>query len=509
MSMLGTERRTVVPMGEETKAIGMSGEKSECLHSTIEAGEPPRGTRWREGEHRVTEPVEGDEAGRPGPNPSYTGLDWVAEMARRHPKEALTTVARYIDLKLLREAYEKTRKDGATGIDGMTWEEYGQNLEGNLEDLRERFMSGKYYAPPVKRVYIPKADGKKKRPIGIPTLEDKVLQRAVSMVLERIYEQEFSESSYGFRPGRGAHQALEAVWQGTMAAKYGGVVIELDIVGFFDNIDHGHLREFLDQRVRDGVIRRAIDKWLKAGVLEEGQVKRSTAGTPQGGVISPLLANIYLHYVLDKWFEEEVQPRLRAPSKLVRYADDAVIILWDPTDAQRVREVLPKRFEKYGLTLHPEKTRVVPFGKPEAGKDRGGKGRGGPGTFTFLGMTHFWGKSRKGQPTVRQKTAKTAFQRVVKAIGTWLHSVRHWKIRDQHRALSRKLKGHDGYYGVTGNISALSRLRQYIRRCWRSALDSRSQRGRMTWARFHNLLKTYPLPRARLPHSIFRIAASP
>ncbi len=495
----------MVLMDEETKSIGTDGEKSERLHSTEEAGEPTQGTRSREGGRRVTEPVEGKKAGQPGLSPFSTGLDWVAEVARRRPNEALTTLAHHITPELLREAYRRTRKDGAAGVDGQTAEHYEQNLEGNLKSLHERFRSATYVAPPVRRVHIPKGDGSKTRPIGIPTLEDKVLQRAVVMVLERIYEQEFRDCSYGFRPHRSAHQALKALRDGVMEMK-GGVVIEVDIQGFFDSLDHGHLRSFLDTRVRDGLIRRMIDKWIKAGVLEDGQVKRSTAGTPQGGVISPLLANVYLHHVLDAWFEDEVRPRLRGRSLLVRYADDAVIVLENETDAQRVMAVLPKRFEKYGLTLHPEKTRQVPFKRPPL--DGPGAG-GGAGDFDFLGFTHHWGKSRKGNWVVRQKTSSKSLKRVVATVRSWLQRVRHWRVRDQHEALCLKLKGHDSYYGLTGNWRALRRLRQYLQRCWRQALNRRDQGRAMGWSRFSRLLTVYPLPPAHVVHAIGLNAASP
>jgi group II intron reverse transcriptase/maturase len=295
-----------------------------------------------------------------------TRLSRIAELTRKYPDGAHTTLAHHIDIELLKEAYRRTRKDGAVGVDGQTGAAYASNLEMNLGDLLERLKSGRYRAPPVRRVHIPKGDGRKTRPIGIPTFEDKVLQRAVTMILEAVYEPLFIEGSYGFRPGRGAHTALEAIWKSTMAMK-GGWVIEADIVSFFDCLDHGHLREFLDKRVRDGVIRRAIGKWLNAGVLEAGEVFHPETGSPQGGVVSPMLANIYLHEVLDTWFERDVKPRLSGRAQLIRYADDFVIVLERQGDAERVMEVLPKRFGKYGLKLHPEKTRVVAFERPEPG----------------------------------------------------------------------------------------------------------------------------------------------
>ena len=256
-----------------------------------------------------------------GPQSVSTRLRRIAELARQMPGAALTTLSHNIDLDLLREAYRRTRKDGATGVDEVTAEEYAKTLDENLASLLERFKSGTYWAPPVRRVHIPKGDGTKTRPIGIPTFEDKVLQRAVAMVMEAVYEQDFLNCSWGFRPGRSAHGALDALREG-LKQMNGGWVIDVDIERFFDTLDHGQLRQMLDQRVRDGVLRRMIDKWLKAGVLEEGAIHYPEGGTPQGGVISPLLANIYLHHVLDTWFESMAKPALRGEAFLVRYADD-------------------------------------------------------------------------------------------------------------------------------------------------------------------------------------------
>jgi RNA-directed DNA polymerase len=299
----------------------------------------------------------------PGLDTVSTKLQRIATLAREDPQRAFTSLAHHIDLDFLREAWRRTRKDAAPGVDRVTADEYAANLEANLADLLERFKSGRYRAPPVRRVHIPKGSGSETRPIGIPTLEDKVLQRAVAMVLEAIYEQDFLDCSYGFRPGRSAHQALGMLQHG-LWRMHGGFVLEVDIQRFFDTLEPAHLRDFLDQRVRDGVIRRSIDKWLKAGVFETGQVTYPESGTPQGGVISPLLANLYLHEVLDRWFAEEVQPRLEGQSFLIRYADDFVIVFSSERDAHRVMDVLPKRFGRYGLTLHPQKTRLTRFQRP-------------------------------------------------------------------------------------------------------------------------------------------------
>src|SRR6202049_1321557 len=288
-----------------------------------------------------------------------TKLERIAKLAREIPQAAFTTLAHHIDIDWLKEAYRRTRKDGATGVDGQSAEDYAANLEDNLRSLLERAKSGTYRAPPVRRVHIPKSGGQT-RPIGIPTFEDKVLQRAVAMVLEAIYEQDFLDCSYGFRPGRSAHQALNNLWHELMKMG-GGWVYEVDIQSFFDELDHGQLRSFLDRRVRDGVLRRTTDKWLKAGVMEEGRRSYPEAGTPQGGVISPLLANVYLHEVLDTWFEREVRPRLRGQACLLRYADDFVVVFAMEQDASRVAAVLAKRFARFGLRLHPDQTRLIPF----------------------------------------------------------------------------------------------------------------------------------------------------
>jgi RNA-directed DNA polymerase len=426
---------------------------------------------------------------------SSTRLAQIAELAKRHPERVFSSLHHVIDGVLLREAYRRTRKDAAVGVDGRTAEDYGRDLEKNLETLHARFRSGSYYAPPVKRVHIPKGDGRT-RPIGIPTFEDKVLQRAVAMVLEAIYEQDFHPGSYGFRPGRSAHDALQAVWEATTRIG-GGWVLEVDIRAFFDTLNHSELRGFLDKRVSDGVLRRAIDKWLKAGVLEAGAISQPEEGTPQGGVISPILANVYLHEVLDLWFEREVKPRLHGDARLVRYADDFVIVFEWEADARRVMEVLPKRFGKYGLTLHPDKTRLVKFSRPRppGGKDDDDDRSG---SFDFLGLTHHWGRSRKGTMVVRQKTARSRFTRSLTRIREWCRQSRHRPIAEQHRLLAMKLRGHYGYYGLTGNSEALQRFAYEVRRAWHKWLARRSQRANSRWDHFQRILRRYPLPAPRL-----------
>ena len=423
----------------------------------------------------------------------------IAALARTAPQMVLLTLAHHIDLMWMEEAYRRTRKDGAVGVDGVTAGAYEERLQENLSDLLERFKSGRYRAPPVRRVHIPKAGSTKTRPIGIPTLEDKILQRAVLMVLEPVDEQDFLDCSYGFRPGRSAHQALEVLWKGLMDIG-GGWVIDLDFQSYFDSIDHTHLNAFLDQRVRDGVIRRALGKWLHAGVMEAGVISYPERGSPQGGVISPLASNSYLHEVLDQWFEHEVKPRLRGRALMVRFADDALMAFEREDDARRVLAVLPKRFERFGLTLHPEKTRLVDFRPPSPAAKPGSQRER---SFDLLGFTHHWGRSRKGRWVVQRKTARTRFSRALRQIGDWCRRNRHRRVAEQQYELSRKLKGHDAYYGITGNARALSRLRYEVQRRWRKWLNRRSHAARLDWAAFNRWLKRYPLPQARVVHSVF------
>jgi group II intron reverse transcriptase/maturase len=411
---------------------------------------------------------------------------------------ALTTLAHHIDIVWLHEAYRRTRKDGATGVDRQTAEEYAMNLEDNLRALLDRAKSGRYRAPPVRRVHIAKGSGAETRPIGIPTFEDKVLQRAVAMVLEAVYEQEFLDCSYGFRPGRSAHHALQTLQHQALRTA-GGWVLEIDVRKFFDAMDHRHIREILRRRVLDGVLLRLIDKWLNAGVLEDGGITYPDSGSPQGGVVSPIIANIYLHEVLDTWFEREAKPRLSGRATLVRYADDAVLLFEREQDALKVMAALPKRFGKYGLTLHPEKTRIVEFRRPDrrAHLVREGAARR-PGVFDFLGFTHFWGKSRLGKWLVMRSTAKDRFRRALARVADWCRKHRHDDLREQQQALAQKLRGHFGYFGIIGNYEALDRFLYEVRRAWQRWLNRRSQRARMNWERMQKLLERYPLPRPRI-----------
>jgi len=426
----------------------------------------------------------------------------IAQLARERPLECFTALNHYLDLEWLEEAYRRVRGDSAPGYDGQTVLEYGKDLEKNLRSLLDRAKNGSYFAPPVLRVYIPKDDGKETRPIGMPTVEDKILQRAVVMLLEAIYEQDFSSCSHGFRTGHSAHQALAYLWGQAMFVRVTWI-LDVDIRKFFDTLKHGCLMDILRQRVRDGVILRLIGKWLKAGVLEAGQLSIPEDGTPQGGIISPLLSNIYLHTVLDKWYSEQVKPCLKGRSFLVRYADDFVMGFELQADADKVFGVLFKRFEKYGLSLHPEKTRRVPFSRPD-GWVAGGSDGTEPGTFDFLGFTHYWRRSRKGGWVLARKTAQKRLSRALLKISQWCRKSRDKPMREQVETLGRKLKGHFGYYGITGNMRCLTQFRDGVIRIWRKWLDRRTgDRGSMSWERMKRLLDFFYLPEARVVHSIY------
>lgn len=469
----------------------MMDEKSERFTVPTKPGNRFRRDPGEGRERQNTEPLEGKMAGTQSPGTVSTKLQRVAEVSRR-TAAPLTALAHHIDIDVLEEAFRRTRKDGAPGIDRMTASQYAVNLDAHLRTLLDRFKSGAYKASPARRVHIPKGDGTKTRPIAIPTFEDKLLQRAVTMVVGEVYEQEFFDGSYGFRPGRSAHNALDALGAEMMKMN-GGWVLEADIESFFDSMNHGHLRSFLDLRIRDGTLRRAIDKWLKAGILEEGHLSFPDNGSPQGSVISPLLANVFLHEVLDKWFVRDVQPRLASRSLLIRYADDFVMVFSSEADARRVMAVLPKRFGRYGLRLHPTKTRLCAFRRPSVWETRAETE-----SFAFLGFTHYWGMSRNGKWILKRKTAKDRFSRSLQRVALWCKRHRHFPIADQHRHLAAVLRGHYNYFGVTGNRRSLQRFEHEVRRVWRRWLDRRSQRAQMTWDRFLRMLRRHALPRPKI-----------
>jgi group II intron reverse transcriptase/maturase len=420
----------------------------------------------------------------------------IAELAKDAPDMAMD-LSHHMDLEWFVEAYRRTRKNGALGIDGQSAQEYAENLEENLRSLLDRAKSGRYRAPAVRRVHIPKdAEGKETRPIGIPTFEDKVLQRAVAMALEPVYEQDFLDCSYGFRPRRSAHQAIAAV-RSPLMGMGGGFIIDLDIRKYFDTISHQHIQSIFRKRVRDGVLVRLIGKWLNAGVMEDDLTTYQDTGVPQGGVISPILSNIYLHEVLDGWFEEVVKPRLRGKSSMVRFADDAVLMFERLDDAERMMDVLPKRFAKYGLTLHPEKTRLVFFKKPMYEVE----GTKRTETFNFLGFTHFWAKSRNGYWVIKHKTAKDRLARSLTRLSVWLRKVRHEPIAEQHKKLCSKVRGHIQYYGIRGNSRAISCIVYRTHLLWKKWLSRRSRKAKKDWRWFNGILERFPLPKPVISHS--------
>ena len=418
-------------------------------------------------------------------------LKRVAERAKRDPQQRLLALARLIDVPVLTRAYGRQRKDVAVGVDGVTVEQYGQRLEDNLRGLHERLKSGQYRHQPIRRVHIAK-EGGKKRPIGLSTVEDKIVQGALREVLESVYEPSFHDGSFGFRRGRSAHDALRALNRG---ARQGTLryVLEADIVSFFDSLDRARLMEMLRERIADESLMRLVGKCLHVGILDGEEYSEPDRGTTQGSVLSPLLGNIYLHNVLDSWFEREVRPRLRGRAVLVRYADDFVLGFEQLDDARRVERVLRERMAKYGLSLHPEKTRLLEFRPPD---DTGGNK--GTATFDFLGFTLYWQRTLRGRWRLGCKTRRVRLQRSISAAADWCRRHRHLPVPEQHATLTRKLRGHYNYFGVSGNSRALRLLLFHVRRLWRKWLDRRSQRGRMPWERFERLLKRHPLPVPRV-----------
>lgn len=427
-----------------------------------------------------------------------TGLRKVAERAKREPAGRFHSLAHLIDEELLAEVYRRLRGDAAVGVDGITKEQYGQDLQSNLRQLHERLRTRRYRHQPIRRVHIPKEKGRT-RPIGISATEDKVVQGVLREVLQAIYEQDFLDCSYGFRPGRSAHDAVRAL---TRAVDDGEAnwILEFDIASFFDSVDRKHLMEMLQRRVADGSMLRLVGKCLHVGVLDGAEFTEPSMGTVQGSTLSPLLGNAYLHYALDLWFTEEVRPRLKGKAVLVRYADDGVLGFERQDDAQRVMAVLGKRLERFGLTLHPEKTRLLDFRRPLRSR---GEGRS-PTTFDFLGFCWYWRRTRKGSWRVACKTRRARLARAIKALHTWCRENRHLPVRQQHAALSRRVQGHLNYFGVNGNMASLDRFALQVRRSWFKWLNRRSQRARLNWDRFNDLLRDFPLPQPRIVVQIWR-----
>ena len=455
------------------------------------------GTHWREGGSRRTNLLKGDITRLRTRNRMCTDINRIAELAKEDPKRQFFSIAHLITVERLCEAFRNLRKDASAGIDGVTYEQYEANAEENIRQLHQRLKEGKYQVQPLRRVYIPKEDGKQ-RPISIPALEDKIVQKVAVDLLNAIYEQDFLDCSYGFRPGRGQHQALDEVGR-VLCRRPTGWVLEIDIRSYFDSIVRSALVEMIEKRVNDGSILRLIQKWIKVGVIEDGKLLVSETGTGQGQPISPLLANVFLHHVLDKWFEDVVKPRLRGEAYEIRFADDAILCFQHRGDAEKVLNVLPKRFEKYGLTLHPEKTRLMEFGRFAAGNAK--KQGKDPETFNFLGFTHIGARSRKGKFTVHVKTIAKRLRRGLTAVAEWCKQHRHDPVSEQQKTLNAKLRGHYQYYGRPTNYRSLWQFYRKVRRIWREWLSRRTRGKRMTWERFEAILRQYPLLRPQITHA--------
>lgn len=425
-----------------------------------------------------------------------SGLEGVRKAARERKAMKFTALLHHLTVDLLRDSFTALKRKAAPGIDGMTWQEYEAGLEGRVVDLHSRVHRGAYREKPSRRVYIPKADGRQ-RPLGVAALEDKIVQQAVATILNKIYEEDFRGFSYGFRPGRSQHQALDALSVALSERKV-NYVLDADIRGFFDNMDHGWMLKFVQHRVADRRILRLIQKWMKAGVMEDGVWSKTEMGTPQGSVISPLLANIYLHYVFDLWVDAWRKKRRQGDVIVVRYADDSVLGFQYRAEADRFLEDFGKRLEKFGLGLHPDKTRLIEFGR-FAEQNRTRRGEGKPATFDFLGFTHISGKDRKGNFTVRRKTIGKRMRAKLQEIKQQLRQRMHDPVAQTGEWLKSIVRGYFNYHAVPGNIDSLNVFRERVSRLWRGSMLRRSQRHRLNWERMHRLLERW-VPKPRIVH---------
>jgi group II intron reverse transcriptase/maturase len=415
----------------------------------------------------------------------------IAERARKFKSEALTNLQQFITLPMLENCFHKLNKNSSAGVDGKLWYDYNLELKERLPELFEEFKSGEYKAPNIRRVYIPKGKTEK-RPLGIPTIGDKILQEGIRRVLTPIYEEDFKPFSFGFRNGFSCHQAIEYMFK---EVSFNGLhyIIDADIKNYFGSIDHGILREFLDRRVKDRLVRKMIDKWLKAGILEDKQLCYPKEGTPQGGLVSPLLSNIYLHYVLDEWFTDEIQPLLKGKSFIVRYADDFVLGFENSHDADRVMAVLYKRFSKYRLELHPEKTKIINLDSNRGEGER---------SFDFLGFTHYLSPSRKGNIVLKRKTSKKKFGLALSKVTDWIKANRHLKLHNLIKMLNIKLQGHYNYYGITFNSNGIYRYHKAVVELLFKWINRRGGKRVWNWVRFSKLIEEWcPVFKPKLRHS--------
>lgn len=478
MNGRGKSDRSIVPRKSPNKAGRPAAEVMEGRD--LAKGNSPEGNAFRT-QRRVD---------------AHSALERVRRAARKDRKQRFTALFHHVyDIDRLRAAYFALKRDASAGVDGETWQRYGEDLMGNLTDLAGRLRRGAYHAKPVRRVHIPKPDGRQ-RPIGVPTLEDKIVQRAVVDVLNAIYEEDFAAFSYGFRPGRSQHQALDALAAG-LRRKCVNWVLDADIRGFFDVVDHEWLVKFVEHRIADRRVVRLIQKWLTAGVQEDGMWTPSETGTAQGGSISPLLANLYLHYVFDLWFQRWANGN-RGDTVAVRFADDTIVGFQHREDAERFLTELRDRFATFGLELHPDKTRIVPFGPRVWARWRAGRGQK-PGTFNFLGFTHISGQSRRGRHVLQRKTMRKRVQAKLREVSFELRRRMHDPVPEQGAYLRSVVDGHFRYYGVPGNGPQLSAFRHQVGWCWMNALKRRSQTHRITADRINRYVKRW-LPPVRIYH---------
>lgn len=422
----------------------------------------------------------------------------IARLAKEDPRRQFSSIAHLLSFEALYEAFRSLRKNASAGVDGVTYREYEKGALRRIRNLHDRLKSKRYRAQPLRRIYIPK-EGGKERPISIPALEDKIVQKAAVTLLNAIYEQDFLTCSFGFRPGRSQHGALDEI-RGVICRRRVSFVLEADIRKYFDSIVRSQLMELIERRVRDTSMLRLIRKWINVGVIDDGRLLTSKTGTGQGQIVSPLLSNVYLHYVLDLWFELVVKPRLRGEAYLVRFADDFVICFQYRADAEKVLDVLPKRFEKFGLALHPDKTRLLEFGRfaEQNAKSRGEKK---PATFDFLGFTHICAWSRWGRFTIHVRTMRKRLRRGLNEIAAWCRRHMHDPVKEQCAALNAKLRGHYQYYGRPTNMPSLRKFYRGVRRCWRKWLNRRTRGKIFTWEQYHQLLDRHPLLRPKITHA--------
>jgi len=436
-------------------------------------------------------------------NITLSKLALISERAQKEPEFQFTSIAHLLNEEFLRECYYSLGRDRASGIDGVSWEEYGEHLEENLKGLVARMKAKRYKPKPARRVYIPKNEHER-RPLGLPALEDKIVQKGIVRILEAIYEADFLDCSYGFRPKRGCHMAINAVDK-TIMTKPINHVVEADIKGYFDNVSHEWMMKFLEVRIKDPSMLLLIRRFLKAGYCEANRIVETAQGTPQGGNLSPMLSNIFLHYVLDLWFEKKVKSQIKGACYLVRYADDYICMVQSADDARRIEQALHERFAKFGLELHQKKTRTISFGRYERenAKRQGRRAN----TFDFFGFTHFCDTSRKGKFIVGRKTSRKKFRKKCEEMNLWLKGVRNLtKTKEWWPILQAKLRGHYQYYGISGNMRSLKKYYSRILYMTLKWLNRRSQRKSFDWEGFNEYLKRYPLPKPRIVHNMYTLS---